>query len=164
MQLTEAMAVELAPHHVQVNAIAPGWIATEMTAIARENPDFAEFNKMILARTPAARWGEADEIAGAAVFLVSPPISSLASPCQLMVGTRFVSRWRHSTRALASPRRLNRAPRADRLDPEAIFDHRRANRLRAADAPRVVRLESSKATPLRRVTLGLVFLRLQLQF
>ena len=37
----------------------------------REHPDYAEFNKMILARTPAARWGEADEIAGAAVFLAS---------------------------------------------------------------------------------------------
>ena len=71
VQLTKAMAVELAPNHIQVNAIAPGWIATEMTALARENPDFAEFNRMILARTPAARWGEADEIAGAAVFLAS---------------------------------------------------------------------------------------------
>ena len=36
--LTKAMAVELAPHHIQVNAIAPGWIATEMTAMARDNP------------------------------------------------------------------------------------------------------------------------------
>jgi 2-deoxy-D-gluconate 3-dehydrogenase len=71
VQLTKAVAVELAPHHIQVNAIAPGWIATEMTAIAREHPDYVEFNKMILARTPAARWGEADEMAGAAVFLAS---------------------------------------------------------------------------------------------
>jgi 2-deoxy-D-gluconate 3-dehydrogenase len=71
VQLTKAMAVELAPHHIQVNAIAPGWIATEMTALAREHPDYAEFNRMILARTPAGRWGEADEIAGAAVFLAS---------------------------------------------------------------------------------------------
>jgi len=71
VQLTKAMAVELAPHRIQVNAIAPGWIATEMTAMARENPDFSEFNKMILARTPAARWGDADEVAGAAVFLAS---------------------------------------------------------------------------------------------
>lgn len=71
VQLTKAMAVELAPHQIQVNAIAPGWIATEMTAMARENPNFSEFNRMILARTPAARWGEADEVAGAAVFLAS---------------------------------------------------------------------------------------------
>ena len=42
-----------------------------LEAIARENPDFEEFNRTILARTPAARWGEADEVAGAAVFLAS---------------------------------------------------------------------------------------------
>lgn len=71
VQLTKAMAVELAPHHIQVNAIAPGWIATEMTAVVREHPDYAEFQRMILARTPAARWGEADEVSGAAVFLAS---------------------------------------------------------------------------------------------
>jgi 2-deoxy-D-gluconate 3-dehydrogenase len=71
VQLTKSMAIELAVHNIQVNAIAPGWIATEMTAIARDNPDWSEFNKMTLARTPAGRWGEADEIAGAAVFLAS---------------------------------------------------------------------------------------------
>lgn len=72
VQLTKAMAVELAPHGIQVNAIAPGWIATEMTAIARDDPDWAAFNSLLLARTPAGRWGEADECAGAAVFLASP--------------------------------------------------------------------------------------------
>ena len=71
VQLTKSMAIELATHNIQVNAIAPGWIATEMTAMARDNPDWSEFNRMILARTPAGRWGEADEIAGAAVFLAS---------------------------------------------------------------------------------------------
>jgi 2-dehydro-3-deoxy-D-gluconate 5-dehydrogenase len=71
VQLTKSMAVELAPHNIQVNAIAPGWIATEMTAMVRGVPDFAEFNRMILARTPAARWGEPDDLAGAAVFLAS---------------------------------------------------------------------------------------------
>lgn len=71
VQLTKAMAVELAQHNIQVNAIAPGWIATEMTVLTREHPGYAEFNKMILARTPAARWGEPEEVAGAAVFLAS---------------------------------------------------------------------------------------------
>lgn len=71
VQLTKSMAIELAAHNIQVNAVAPGWIATEMTAIARSDPAFSEFNKMIVARTPAARWGEADEVAGAAVFLAS---------------------------------------------------------------------------------------------
>ena len=72
VQLTKAMAVELAPHGIQVNAIAPGWIATEMTAIARDDPDWAAFNSMLMTRTPAGRWGEPDECAGAAVFLASP--------------------------------------------------------------------------------------------
>lgn len=71
VQLTKAMAEELALHYIQVNAIAPGWIATEMTALTRVSPGYAEFSKMILAHTPAVRWGEADEVAGAAVFLAS---------------------------------------------------------------------------------------------
>ena len=71
LQLTKSMAIEFAPHNIQVNAIAPGWIATEMTAVARDNPEWAGFNTMLMARTPAARWGEADECAGAVVFLAS---------------------------------------------------------------------------------------------
>ncbi|GJL90927.1 SDR family NAD(P)-dependent oxidoreductase [Hyphococcus sp.] len=72
VQLTKSMAIEFAPHNIQVNAIAPGWIATEMTAMAREDAGWADFNAMLMARTPAGRWGEADECAGAAIFLASP--------------------------------------------------------------------------------------------
>jgi 2-deoxy-D-gluconate 3-dehydrogenase len=72
IQLTRAMAVELASHGIQVNAIAPGWIATELTALARDDPDWAGFNNLLMTRTPAGRWGEPDECAGAAVFLASP--------------------------------------------------------------------------------------------
>ena len=71
VQLTKSMAVELAPHNIQVNAIAPGWVATDMTAPIRDDPNYAAFNEMILARTPAGRWGEPDEMAGTAVFLAS---------------------------------------------------------------------------------------------
>src|ERR1700736_3347464 len=71
VQLTKSMAIELAPHNIQVNAIAPGWIETDMTAVAWRNPDanWAAFNQLILDRTPSHRWGKADETAGAAVFL-----------------------------------------------------------------------------------------------
>lgn len=67
VQLTQSMAIELAPHNIQVNAIAPGWIETDLTAGARNSP----MNEAILARTPANRWGHADDLIGAAVFLAS---------------------------------------------------------------------------------------------
>jgi 2-dehydro-3-deoxy-D-gluconate 5-dehydrogenase len=67
VQLTKSMAIELAPHNIQVNAIAPGWIETDMTAPVRAMP----MNDEILARTPAGRWGQAEEIAGTAVYLAS---------------------------------------------------------------------------------------------
>jgi gluconate 5-dehydrogenase len=68
-QLTRGMAVELAPHNIQVNAIAPGYFATEMnTALLADEQFTAWVNK----RTPAGRWGNPPEIAGLAVFLASP--------------------------------------------------------------------------------------------
>jgi 2-dehydro-3-deoxy-D-gluconate 5-dehydrogenase len=67
VQLTKSMAIELAPHNIQVNAIAPGWIETDMTAPVHTMP----LNDEILSRTPAARWGQPEEIAGTAVYLAS---------------------------------------------------------------------------------------------
>ena len=67
-QLTRGMAVELAPHNIQVNAIAPGYFATEMN---RALLDDEKFTAWVKARTPAGRWGEPDEISGLAVFLAS---------------------------------------------------------------------------------------------
>jgi gluconate 5-dehydrogenase len=67
-QLTRGMAVELAPHNIQVNAISPGYFATEMNRALLDNP---EFDAWVKKRTPAGRWGEPDEIAGLAVFLAS---------------------------------------------------------------------------------------------
>jgi NAD(P)-dependent dehydrogenase (short-subunit alcohol dehydrogenase family) len=52
VQLTKSMAIELAQHNIQVNAIAPGWIETDMTAVVRTMP----MNDEILVRTPAGRW------------------------------------------------------------------------------------------------------------
>ncbi len=70
IQLTKSLAIELAPHNIQVNAIAPGWIETEMTAPVR-TPDLKAMNDEILARTPAGRWGQSEEVAGTAVYLAS---------------------------------------------------------------------------------------------
>lgn len=68
IQLTKSMAIEFAAGNVQVNAIAPGWFETDMTAPVKTMP--AMYDEILL-RTPAGRWGQADELAGAAVFLAS---------------------------------------------------------------------------------------------
>ena len=70
VQLTKSMAIELAPYNVQVNAIAPGWFVTDMTAPVR-SPELKEMNDEILLRTPAGRWGQPDELIGTAIFLAS---------------------------------------------------------------------------------------------
>src|SRR5688572_30701894 len=66
--LTRAMAVEWAKHGIQSNAIAPGYFVTELNKALVANVDF---NKWICGRTPAGRWGQPEELAGAAVFLAS---------------------------------------------------------------------------------------------
>ncbi len=68
-QLTKAMANEWAERNVQVNAIAPGYFRTENTSALQKDEIR---NRQILERIPAGRWGEPEDIAGAAVFLASP--------------------------------------------------------------------------------------------
>ena len=67
--LTKALANEWSAHGVNVNAIAPGYIVTDNTTALRADETR---NRQILERIPAGRWGEAEDIAGAAVFLASP--------------------------------------------------------------------------------------------
>jgi gluconate 5-dehydrogenase len=66
--LTRAMAVEWAKHNLQCNGLGPGYIVTELNRALVENPDF---NKWICGRTPAGRWGQPEELVGAAIFLSS---------------------------------------------------------------------------------------------
>lgn len=68
-QLTKALAVDWAPYHICVNAIAPGYIRTEMTGALAADPEFSQW---VQKRTPLGRWGEPDDIAWPIVFLASP--------------------------------------------------------------------------------------------
>ena len=63
-----ALAVELARHRIRVNAIVPGWIATDMTEHSVSNPKFAD---AVLPRIPARRWGTIEDFGGVAVYLAS---------------------------------------------------------------------------------------------
>jgi NAD(P)-dependent dehydrogenase (short-subunit alcohol dehydrogenase family) len=68
LQLTKLLAVEWAEHNIQVNGIAPGFFRTELTKPVQTDVR----NNWIINRTPMRRWGEPEELAGAALFLASP--------------------------------------------------------------------------------------------
>ncbi|MEV5966295.1 SDR family oxidoreductase [Kribbella sp. NPDC051952] len=69
VQLTKSLAVAWAADGIRVNAVAPGWIATDLTADLQADPDASD---RILSRTPMARWGTPAEVAGAIAFLTGP--------------------------------------------------------------------------------------------
>jgi 2-deoxy-D-gluconate 3-dehydrogenase len=69
VQFTKSTALAWAKDGIQVNAVLPGWISTELTASARE--EVPGLNERVLARTPAGRWGVPQDLAGVAVFLAS---------------------------------------------------------------------------------------------
>jgi NAD(P)-dependent dehydrogenase (short-subunit alcohol dehydrogenase family) len=68
-QLTKSLAIAYAPDGIRVNALAPGWIETAMTAIPRGNPTRSA---ELVGRTPMGRWGRPEDLAGPALFLCSP--------------------------------------------------------------------------------------------
>ena len=70
MQMTRSHATAWAEDNIQVNCYLPGWINTDLTVKARE--DVPGLHEKVLARTPAGRWGEPDDLAGLAVYLASP--------------------------------------------------------------------------------------------
>jgi 2-deoxy-D-gluconate 3-dehydrogenase len=70
VQMSRAMACAWAKDNIQVNAVLPGWIDTDLTRGARQQVE--GLHERVLARTPAGRWGEPKDFAGIAVFLASP--------------------------------------------------------------------------------------------
>jgi NAD(P)-dependent dehydrogenase (short-subunit alcohol dehydrogenase family) len=66
--MIRGIAVELARYGIRANSVAPGWIATEMTAGAQDNPAFAE---KVIPRVPMRRWGRPEDFGGVAVYLAS---------------------------------------------------------------------------------------------
>ena len=70
VQLSKALATAWAKDNIQVNAVLPGWIDTDLTRRARA--EVGGLHERVLARTPAGRWGVPDDLAGIAVFLASP--------------------------------------------------------------------------------------------
>ena len=67
-QLTKSLAVAWAPEGIRVNAVAPGWISTPLTQALRDDP---QRSAPILSRTPMARWGTPEDVAGPVIFLCS---------------------------------------------------------------------------------------------
>ena len=88
INLTKTLALEWASARVRVNAVAPGWVETEMNAGARQSPDF--YNSM-LSQIPLGRWGQPDDVANAALFLCSPAASFITGTTLVIDGGQTVT-------------------------------------------------------------------------
>jgi len=85
-QLTRSLAIELGRHNIQVNALAPGWVSTEMTQWLRTGPEYEWLLKEMIQRTPRGRFAEAEELKGAVVFLASSASDNMTGSDLLIDG------------------------------------------------------------------------------
>jgi NAD(P)-dependent dehydrogenase (short-subunit alcohol dehydrogenase family) len=88
ISLTKTVAREWAPFHVRVNAVAPGWIETEMNEGARQMPEFVSGT---VAQIPIGRWGTPEDVAGAALYLCSSEASFVTGSVLLIDGGQTLS-------------------------------------------------------------------------
>lgn len=94
-QLTRVLAIEWATHNIQVNAVAPGWVETEMTAALRSDPELKQRYEWVLSRTPQRRFAKPEEIASAIVFLACPASDFITGQVLVVDGGLVVgSDWR----------------------------------------------------------------------
>jgi 2-deoxy-D-gluconate 3-dehydrogenase len=91
VQMTKALATAWAKDNIQVNAVLPGWIDTDLTRQARQQ--IAGLNERVLARTPAGRWGVPDDHAGIAVFLAGPASDFVTGTAIPVDGGYSCRRW-----------------------------------------------------------------------
>jgi NAD(P)-dependent dehydrogenase (short-subunit alcohol dehydrogenase family) len=88
VSFTKTLAREWAPHGVRVNAIAPGFVETEMNAVARQDPSYEESIRSMI---PLGRWGTAEDVAGVARFLASEAASWMTGSVVVIDGGQSLS-------------------------------------------------------------------------
>jgi NAD(P)-dependent dehydrogenase (short-subunit alcohol dehydrogenase family) len=89
INFTRTMAQEWAAYRVRVNALAPGWVETDMNEPARQM--MPEFNRRVLDSIPLGRWGTPEDVAGAATFLCSPAASFITGSVLIVDGGQTLS-------------------------------------------------------------------------